>query len=178
MQKLQEARDAKAKVEREAKEAAEERARKAGEDLIQEVENEEAAKQRKKEAAKEKSSENKKRKMHRMRVSLSLQRARRTIPKVTNQRRRNLLRMNLLRMNPKKRMRIRRVQLRTTNLQNHGLKWLDEQQNRDRIPLKRQKRLELVLILDQCVRLLHREYMCITRNMFPLVNCSLWEDGQ
>ena len=62
MQKLQEARDAKAKVEREAKEAAEERARKAGEELIQEIENEEAAKQRKKEAAKEKSSENKKRK--------------------------------------------------------------------------------------------------------------------
>ena len=62
MQKLQEARDAKAKVEREAKEAAEERARKAGEELIQEIEDEEAAKRRKKEAAKEKSSENKKRK--------------------------------------------------------------------------------------------------------------------
>ena len=48
MQKLQEARDAKARVEREAKEAAEERARKAGEELIKEVEEEEAAKQRKK----------------------------------------------------------------------------------------------------------------------------------
>ena len=62
MQKLQEAKDAKAKVEREAKEAAEERARKAGEELIQEIEDEEAAKRRKKEAAKQKSSENKKKK--------------------------------------------------------------------------------------------------------------------
>ena len=61
MQKLQEAKDAKAKAEREAKEAAEEKARKTGEELIKEVEEEEAAKQRKKEAAKEK-KESKKRK--------------------------------------------------------------------------------------------------------------------
>ena len=61
MQKLQEAKDAKAKAEREAKETAEEKARKTGEELIKEVEEEEAAKQRKKEAAKAK-QESKKRK--------------------------------------------------------------------------------------------------------------------
>ena len=54
MQKLQEARDAKAKAEKEAQRLAEEKAKKAGEDLVYEIETEEAAKQRKREASKEK----------------------------------------------------------------------------------------------------------------------------
>ena len=62
MQKLQEAKDAKAKVEQEAQKAAEERARKAGEDLVYEVETEQAAKQRKREASKEKKAKKKKKK--------------------------------------------------------------------------------------------------------------------
>ena len=62
MQKLQEARDAKAKAEKEAQKAAEERAQKAGEDLVYEIESEEAAKQRKREASKEKKKKKKKRK--------------------------------------------------------------------------------------------------------------------
>ena len=66
MQKLQEARDAKAKAEKEAQEAAkreaDEKARKAGEDLVYEVEKEDAAKQRKREASKEKKAKKKKKK--------------------------------------------------------------------------------------------------------------------
>ena len=62
MQKLQEARDAKAKAEREAQEAAEERARKAGEDLVYEINTEQADKQRKREAAKEKKAKRKRKK--------------------------------------------------------------------------------------------------------------------
>ena len=62
MQKLQEARDAKAKAEKEAQEAAEEKAKKAGEDLVYEIETEEAAKQRKRQAAKDKKAKKKRKK--------------------------------------------------------------------------------------------------------------------
>ena len=66
MQKLQEAKDAKAKAEKEAREAvqraAEEKARKTGDELIKEVEAEKAAEKRKREASKEKKAKKKEKK--------------------------------------------------------------------------------------------------------------------
>ena len=176
MQKLQEARDAKAKAEREAQEAvqraAEERARKIGEELIQEVETEEAAKQRKQKASEEKKAKKKKKKTSpKVEGESEPSEGEEDTPEAISQKKRNQKRMIRLRMNPRKRsrkrrsllktsprrmMRIRRVQLGMKNLRNHGSRWLKELQNRDRILLKRQRRLEHALILDQCVRQLHR----------------------